>query len=149
MPDGSKNKKTTKRLFLIVDDEEDIRLLLRGFLERAGSRVLTAKDAEEALRICHRLSCRIDALVTDVQLPGLSGFDLAELAARLRPEMPVLFISGSFRAREEAIARHLMPRRGFLQKPFTAEALSQKLALVMTPPACLPAPARSQIARAS
>ncbi len=147
MPNEAFNN--TRPVFLIVDDEEDIRLLLRGFLERTGSEVLVAGDAQGALEICERFPRRIDALVTDVRLVGLSGFDLAELAAMIRPEMPILFISGSFRAQDDAVMQHIAPRRAFLQKPFTANTLVERLEAVMSRPIRPLAQEYSRTARAS
>jgi DNA-binding NtrC family response regulator len=111
---------------LLVEDEDAVRMLSLALLERQGYHVLVAADAEQAVRIAESGPAPIDLLVTDVVMPGQSG---PELFARLgphRPGMRVLFLSGYT---DEAIVKHgvLKASTPFLQKPFTATALSTKV----------------------
>jgi two-component system, cell cycle sensor histidine kinase and response regulator CckA len=64
----------------------------------------------------------IDALVTDVVMPGISGIDTAQLIGETRPDMRVMYLSGYT---DERVLRHgpLAPGHAFLQKPFTPDAL--------------------------
>ena len=91
---------------LLVEDEPDVRRLTRTFLEHEGYRVFTSPDAERAVQIFRSVPA-IDLLVTDVYLPGWSGWDLARELKSLRHELPVLLISGQMLAEEQ---------QGWLQK---------------------------------
>ena len=119
---------------LLVEDETDVRALAREFLGSRGYRVLEAQDGREALRISSSHAGEIDLLVTDVVMPGMSGRELAEQLAELRPQMKVLYVSGYT---AEAIGHHgiLDPGTEFLQKPFSREALARKLREVLDKPA--------------
>lgn len=75
---------------LVVDDDEDIAMLMRDFLESAGYRVLVATNGQNALEIIHRSS--VDCMLLDVMMPGLSGFDVIR-KIREPHEIPVLFLS--------------------------------------------------------
>ena len=80
-------------VILLVDDDRDVRLLTRTFLEHEGYSVLSSGDAERASQI-FRAVPRIDLLVTDLYMPGRSGMELARELKALRRELPVLMISG-------------------------------------------------------
>ena len=116
---------------MIVDDHEGVRTMLRTILSMKGLRVLVSANGEDALRICRRFSRPIDMLITDVELPKLSGFDLAELAARVRPAMPILFISGGFNEQDPEVQERLGPGRAFLEKPFDIDRLASKMESIM------------------
>jgi two-component system, chemotaxis family, chemotaxis protein CheY len=105
---------------LLVDDDPDIRTLTRTFLEHTGFRVLTCANADRAARIFRRAP-HIDLLITDQNMPGRSGTDLAFQLKTVRPELPVLMISGAL----ESVSRPALPRTGwnFLPKPFSLPAL--------------------------
>ena len=105
---------------LLVDDDSDIRTLTRTFLEHTGFRVLTCATADRAARI-FRSASHIDLLITDQNMPGRSGTDLAFQLKTIRPELPVLMISGAL----ESVSRPALPRTGwnFLPKPFSLPAL--------------------------
>jgi len=120
---------------MVVDDEEPLRMVLRKVLRADGFRVLLASTGDDALRICTRLSRPIAVMITDLQLPGLSGFELAEEAARLRPRMPILFMSGAFRDQDPEVRKRLGPGRDFLGKPFNLHSLASKIESIMSAPA--------------
>ena len=119
---------------MVVDDEETLRLVLGAVLRKSGFRVLVAGTGHEALRICRRIRRPIAAMITDLQMPGLSGFELADKAARLRPQMPVLFMSGAFRDQDPKLREHLGPGRDFLGKPFNMDLLVSKVDSMMSVP---------------
>ena len=107
---------------LVVDDEEDLRDIMRRMLERRGFAALVAADSEAALAVCREHPGVIDVLVTDLSMPGTSGGDLARLASELRPEMSVVYISGM--SRDLAVTKGLIgPYALLVQKPFTADLL--------------------------
>jgi PAS domain S-box-containing protein len=108
---------------LLVEDEEMVRRVVRRMLEKAGYQVVESADGESAVAAADDVS--IDAVVTDVMLPGLGG---PELAARLRvarPALPVVFISG-YTANGLA-ARGFPADTPLVTKPFTARDLLRAL----------------------
>lgn len=78
---------------LLVDDEAPSRVLMTIILNQAGYTVQSASDGCEAAR---RLQGEddISLLVTDLAMPGMNGVELARFAKSLRPNLPVLFVSG-------------------------------------------------------
>ncbi len=80
---------------LLVNDEKGIRDLVREMLESKGYPVLEAKDGAHALEISERYEGPIHLVVTDVEMPEMSGRDLAEHLTRQRPEMKVIYMSGT------------------------------------------------------
>jgi len=115
---------------LLAEDEAPVRAVARQVLERHGYTVLEAPSAEAALDIAVRYSGAIHLLLTDVIMPGLSGRELATRLADLRPEARVIFMSGYT---DDAVTRHgvLEPGLAYLQKPFTPDALGQKVREVL------------------
>ena len=113
------------RHILVVDDHRGVRDALRLVLEAAAFRVTTAADGQQALaRIAAE---RPDLVLTDLQMPALSGIELhARLRARL-PALPVVFMS-----EDPAVARlaAMHSADGYLAKPFEPDALVALLALL-------------------
>src|SRR5438128_1711702 len=100
-----------------VDDEAIVRRLVHEVLRMNGYTVLEAIQGDDALRLCEEHPGGIDLLLTDVMMPGMSGRELAERAAVLRPETRVLFMSGYT---DDAVLRHGVfdADIAFIQKPF-------------------------------
>jgi two-component system, cell cycle sensor histidine kinase and response regulator CckA len=111
---------------LLVEDEEAVRGLLRNVLESEGYRVLETTSSDAALEKCRDYEGDIHLMLTDVVMPGMSGPELAERTAGLRPRMKVIFMSGYT---DESIIRHGLLDLGveFLEKPFTPDAVAWKL----------------------
>ena len=103
-----------------------VRQLVAEILESSGYTVLQAADGPSALELLRRHSDRIDLLVTDVVMPGMSGPEVAQTVVSLLPETQVLYISGYT---DSAIDHHgvLEPGIAFLQKPFGADDLARKV----------------------
>ncbi|MDX1495400.1 MAG: PAS domain S-box protein, partial [Longimicrobiales bacterium] len=78
---------------LLVEDEDAVRKVARRILERTGYRVRAAVDGEQALELV-KAGEPFDMLLTDVVMPGMTGPELASEVVRLRPEVPILFVSG-------------------------------------------------------
>ena len=115
---------------LVVDDEEDLRDIMRRMLERRGFATLTAGDSQQAITACREHPGDIDILVTDLGLPGVSGGELSRAAIELRPEMSVLYISGL--PKEIAVADGLIGADALLvKKPFSSEVLVRTLRTVL------------------
>ncbi len=113
---------------LLVEDEDQIRKVARGILQRHGYVVIECRNAGEALLACERHGDAIDLLVTDVVMPQMSGPQLADRLAALRPDMGVLFMSGYT---DGALVGQLSERSAFLQKPLTPGALTRKVREVL------------------
>jgi CheY-like chemotaxis protein len=110
---------------LLVEDEEQVRDLVRDTLRREGYKVLDASGAIEARRIGGAYAGPIHLLITDVVMPKEGGCELAASLAQRRPAMKVLFMSGYT---DRAIANSLLTgNAAFIQKPFTPAALSRKV----------------------
>jgi PAS domain S-box-containing protein len=118
---------------LLVDDEDRVRDAVRRMLSGAGYKVLEAFDGEEALRVAERFRGTIELLVTDVVMRRMSGTELVERIAPIRPEMKVLFMSGypAENDLEEALSADGLE---YLQKPFTADALCAKARALLDGP---------------
>ena len=77
---------------LLVDDDHDLREVVAAILAEPGYTVLTATDGYEALRIL--VDRVVDLLITDIQMPGITGFELARQAKLMRPSLHVIYLSG-------------------------------------------------------
>ncbi len=111
---------------LLVEDETSLRKLSRQLLERCGYAVLEAENGAEALIISQGHPRRIDLLLTDVVMPGMSGRVLAEQMVKHRPETRVVYMSGYT---GQTVGEHGVLAEGsfFLPKPFSREALARKI----------------------
>lgn len=115
---------------LLVEDEDQLRAVVAETLRQAGYTVLEAQNGDEAIGYCTRHGGRIDLLLSDVVMPGLSGRRVSDVAKSIRSDLAVLFMSGYT---NEAIKRHgvLEASVPFLQKPFTPSKLRMKVREVL------------------
>jgi len=115
---------------LLAEDDEMLRPLSKGLLEKLGYSVLDAENAVQALALANAHVGPIQLLVADVVMPGASGRELARRLAQSRPDTRVLYVSGYT---DDAIVHHgmLEPGLNFLQKPFTPAALARKVREVL------------------
>jgi CheY-like chemotaxis protein len=129
-PEIRPRRDPTPARILLVDDEDDLRSIVRDILGAAGYTVLEAGDGAGALRIARETPAPIDLLVTDVVMPQLSGRELAQHLAQMHPETKVLYMSGHT---DDAILRHGVSESSaaFLPKPFGPEALLQTVSEVL------------------
>ncbi len=111
---------------LVVEDEPQVQEMIRQVLLNQGYRVLTARDGVEALEVASEHKGPIDLLLTDVVMPRMSGWALAEQLRSTRPEMRVLYMSGYT---EHALVDRRVSSEGlhFLSKPFDMETLTSKV----------------------
>jgi PAS domain S-box-containing protein len=111
---------------LVVEDEEIVRSLVREMLGGLGYTVVEARDGGEALEVLSSAAGAVDLVITDLVMPRLSGRELARRVAELRPGTAVLLVSGY--AGDAASANGpLEPGTAFLEKPFTAPELAEKV----------------------
>lgn len=113
----------------LVDDDETYRTLLARALSRAGYQVLTASSGTDALRIISDALRPPALVITDVQMPGLDGIELARRLRETQPELKVLFISGKPMSVHAERLRELDAR--LLPKPFSADALLHEIDLLL------------------
>jgi two-component system, cell cycle sensor histidine kinase and response regulator CckA len=117
---------------LVVEDDAEVRKYTVAALKAYGYRALTAANAQNALMVPERKRERIDLVLTDVVMPGMSGRDLAAILAQRWPSLKVLYMSGYS---SEIIAHHNILEEGLtlVEKPFSPEQLAQKVREVLGP----------------
>jgi CheY-like chemotaxis protein len=132
-PEGQTADRGTETI-LIVEDETHVREVAREALEEYGYAIKEACNGNEALLFSERYEGPIHLLLIDLVMPGGSGREAAERLLSHRPDMKVLFMSGYT---DDAVARHgvLVPSTTLLEKPFSPEALAQKVREVLDRPA--------------
>ncbi|HEV7502730.1 MAG TPA: ATP-binding protein, partial [Vicinamibacteria bacterium] len=107
---------------LLVEDEGALRALLREMLEGFGYTVLEAAHGVDALRVARDHAGTIHLLLSDIVMPHMTGRDLADRLAGVRPGLRVLFMSGYAAG---AVPSHEVPAgAAYIEKPFTADALA-------------------------
>lgn len=111
---------------LLVEDEDALRTLAARVLSGSGYRVLEARNGAEAQQIAENVGGKIDLMVTDVIMPGIDGYELANRLAPIRPDMKIIFMSGYA---DDAVVRRgvLAPDVAFLPKPFTPDVLARRV----------------------
>jgi two-component system, cell cycle sensor histidine kinase and response regulator CckA len=115
---------------LLVEDEASVREITALLLVSLGYQVKEASSGQEALQLAESNREKIDLLMTDLLMPGMSGNELAEALRASDAGLKVLFLSGHS---GDTLARHgvVYTEVAFLQKPFTLDALSRKLREVL------------------
>ena len=110
---------------LVVDDEEGVREVAERMLQEIGFHTIAAEDGRHALEVLERFGGEITAVLLDLSMPRMGGRETLVRIRALRPEIPVVMISGYT---EQVVAQQLDRSEhsmvGFLQKPFLAEDLS-------------------------
>jgi CheY-like chemotaxis protein len=132
-PTGAGEPPRGTETVLVVEDAASVRMVTRQVLERYGYAVLEAPNGDTALHLAAKHHGPIHLLLTDVVMPGLSGRQLAEQLAQLRPDMKVLYASGYA---DRAIVHHGILESGiaYLSKPFTPETLGRRVRQVLDSP---------------
>jgi PAS domain S-box-containing protein len=110
---------------LVVEDDTSVRELIRRTLDVEGCQILEAGTGLAAQELLEQHHQSIDLVLTDVVMPGMTGWSLAEQSKRRYPDLKILFISGYPRS----INGHegVDPARSFLAKPFSPDALRAKV----------------------
>jgi PAS domain S-box-containing protein len=116
---------------LVVDDEESVRKVAARILESRGFSVVTADDGQAGVELVRRAQQPFVAVLMDLTMPKLDGVAALQELRRLAPKVPVILMSGY--DEQDAVARSAgSGLAGFLQKPFTAQTLSNALSLALT-----------------
>jgi PAS domain S-box-containing protein len=115
---------------LLVEDEGAVRALARDFLIALGHGVIEADCGEKALALFQQHADSIQAVVSDVVMPGMSGVELARRLVAIQPGLKILLLSGYARDSFDA-ADITRGRFAFLQKPYTLEDFARKVADVV------------------
>lgn len=103
-------------LVLVVEDEALLREMIAFEFEMSGFEVIDAGSAEEALQRLRDIPV-LDLLFTDIRLPGMDGWSLANEVRAVQPDAPVIYASGNAERQE------LLPRSEFIQKPYRPEQI--------------------------
>lgn len=118
-----------RETILVVDDQVDVLKVVARILEREHFNVMQAKSGALALQLAEEASKPIDLLLTDVNMPEMSGPELGKVLTGIRPEVRVLLMSGlsvqdvGFRDRDWR----------YIQKPFTQGALLEMVSSALSP----------------
>ena len=131
LPARAKNKRGDVvvghgRQVLVVEDEESLRELIKEMLSSLGFQVHVAANGGEALLLVEEESLKLDLIITDVVMPGMSGDVMVERFRKHLADLKVLYMSGYT---DNAIVHHgvLEPGTLFMQKPFSLEDLAKKV----------------------
>ena len=109
----------SNKTILVVDDEDAIRKVCELILQRHGYDVLTAAHGEAALTILKTEHERIDMMLLDLTMPGISGLDVIQSASKLYPEIPIVLCSGNL----SSISADIEENFQTLPKPFAVDQL--------------------------
>ena len=117
---------TGTETILIVDDEDLNREVTGELLESMGYKVYKAGSGQKAVAVYMEKKNRIDLIMLDMIMPGISGGETFDLLREINPNIPVLLTSG-YNINKQV--RQILDRgcNGFLQKPFHPEKLSRKI----------------------
>jgi CheY-like chemotaxis protein len=115
---------------LVVEDDHLLRSLIRRILISRGYSVVAARNGAEALDVAANHPEPIQALVTDVIMPQMGGWELAQRLAMVTPDLRVLFISG-YTTTEFSIERTVGAATAFIQKPFKPAELAGKVRAIL------------------
>lgn len=119
----------TGPVVLVVDDEDPIRDMARRVLETGGYRVIEASNGADALAIV-RSDAPLDLLMADIEMPELTGDEMARQIKALRASLKVLFVTG-YADRLFAATPVLADDEAFLDKPFSPKGLLEAVSLLL------------------
>jgi CheY-like chemotaxis protein len=129
-------------IILVVDDQDNVRAMLRRQLSDQGHTVLEAGDGAEALHLVRRRNGAVDLILSDVVMPQMNGTELATRIGGEFPGIPVILMSAFAPAgvARVGLGESIVP---VLQKPFDPEQLGELVALALSHPVTTPAEARA------
>lgn len=119
------------RTILLVEDSDTVRAVIARMLSQEGFPVIEACGFEEAASILRRETVSLALLLTDIVMPKSSGIELARMAKRLRPGLPILLMTGDSKeaVEESEIGDGAME---WIEKPFTQEQIAAKIREILS-----------------
>jgi hypothetical protein len=117
----------TPTTILVVDDEASVLALVRTMLWRAGYTVLEASSGEQALAVASEHASPIQLLLTDVLMPDMNGYELAEKLKAGRPQTKLLYMTGYRDMVLVDSTGRQVRGAALIRKPFTAHNLVAKI----------------------
>jgi CheY-like chemotaxis protein len=125
-PRSAERRTAGAETILVVDDDEAVRGVLARLLREAGYSVLVVPDGREALRTLERFTGEVHLVLTDVVMPQMGGRELAAELKKVRPGLPVVFMSAYT---DEAVrgARRVEPGARWIRKPFRESDVLEKV----------------------
>lgn len=127
---GESSDKGDQKTILIVDDETIIIDVCRQMVEKLGYAVITVGSGEEAIELLSRSDKKIDLVLLDIVMPGLTGGETFDRLKIIRPDLKILLASGYSL---DTKALDIMQRgcEGFIQKPYKLEELAKKIRSIL------------------
>ncbi|MCG3125384.1 MAG: Sensor histidine kinase RcsC [Phycisphaerae bacterium] len=116
---------------LVIDDEEDVRDVVQAVLARRGFRVLAADDGPSGIDLFRRHAAEIDLVLLDLTMPEMSGEEVMQHIAAIRPDAKIVLSSGYSEDETYERLSGERPPAGFVQKPYTVDALIDKVAALI------------------
>ena len=114
---------------LVVDEEEDIRTVLRAFLKAWGYEVIVADSGAAALEWAKKSAGKLDLLITNFRMPSMDGIELAQRMRNRHSELKVLYMSGDLQ--ELAKNRKFEIAANLIAKPFQSGDLAVKVSYIL------------------
>lgn len=120
------NNLNLDREILLVEDQDELRHMVKGFLSEKGYRIADAATGSEALDICKRFSEKFHLLLTDIIMPDFTGPEVSKMIQKYFPDIKTLYMSGHH---DDVFAEENLhtSTENFLRKPFTHEDLLKKI----------------------
>nr|WP_314443723.1 response regulator [uncultured Sphingomonas sp.] len=116
---------------LLVEDEDAVRMLVCEVLKELNYETIEIADPTSALPILESDGA-IDLMISDIGMPGINGRDLADIARRHRPNLPILFITG-YDKEATSLTEFLGPGMSLITKPFSLDDLAASIADLIAP----------------
>lgn len=123
-------KHSGRQIILVVDDEEPIRRAARRMLELGGYEVIDVENGARAVALLADATVVVDLLMADLEMPELTGEEMARQLRASRRDLKVLYVSGHI-DRLFTDRPVLWEGEAFLEKPFTYEGLTQAVSLLL------------------
>lgn len=114
---------------LVVDDDPDVRCVAAETIARFGYSVLQANGGRQAIELLER-EPSVGLMVTDIMMPGMTGFELADAAKQIKPTLRIIYMSAYIPVKVEKSG---FPHGPFLPKPWRASDLREKIARLLGP----------------
>ncbi len=117
----------TTKTILLVEDDRALRSMVTKSLESNGYKVISAEDSVNANDQTKRRWGIVDLILSDINLPGLTGGEYADYLKAINPDLKIIYMSGA-PVTDKAVQQHLHDQSAtFLAKPFSLEEMNQAI----------------------